>query len=144
MRVEDILRRKGSEVSTIMSRASVETALHRLSLDNIGALVVSDRDLIPEGIVSERDIVRALSAHGAEALRMEVKDVMTKNVRTCPPSARLEDVMATMTNRRFRHMPVVVDGKLAGIVSIGDIVKHRLDELELEAGVLRDRVLGSG
>ena len=143
MRVEDILHSKGSAVSTIMSRASVETALHRLSLDNIGALVVSDSGSIPDGIISERDIVRALSAHGAEALRMEVREVMTKPVRTCPPSARLDDVMATMTNRRFRHMPVVVDGKLTGIVSIGDIVKHRLDELELEAGVLREQVIGN-
>lgn len=143
MKVEQIVRAKGSEVVTTTSRATVETVLHRLRIENIGALVVSDSGRYPDGIISERDIVRALSVHGSEALRMEVKEVMTRPVETCTPDSRLTDVMATMTRRRFRHMPVIADGMLVGIVSIGDIVKHRLEELEMETNVLRDRVISS-
>lgn len=144
MRVSEILRSKGNNVITTTSRAMVNTTLHRLRIENVGALVVSDDRRHPDGIISERDIVRALSEHGCEVLHKEVRDVMTRHIETCKPDSKLTDVMATMTRRRFRHMPVISDtGELVGIVSIGDIVKHRLEELEMETQVLRDRVIGS-
>jgi CBS domain-containing protein len=143
MRIEEILRAKGHTVVTIRSHATIETVLQRLRSENIGSLVVSDNEGRLDGIISERDIVRAMSEHGCEALRMRVKEVMTRNVETCMPGSKITDVMATMTRRRFRHMPVVADGSLVGIVSIGDIVKHRLEELEIETRVLRDYVVGN-
>ena len=143
MQVDEIIRTKGSDVVTTTPEATVERVLHRLRSENIGALVVSESGKYPNGIISERDIVRALSAHGAEALQMKVEEVMTKRVQTCALDSKLQDVMATMTRKRFRHMPVISDGVLVGIVSIGDLVKHRLDELEMETRVLRDRVIGS-
>ena len=143
MQVDEIIRTKGSDVVTTTPEATVERVLHRLRSENIGALVVSESGKYPNGIISERDIVRALSAHGAEALQMKVEEVMTKRVQTCALDSKLQDVMATMTRKRFRQMPVISDGVLVGIVSIGDLVKHRLDELEMETRVLRDRVIGS-
>lgn len=143
MRVAEILRSKGGGIVTTRSRTSVEMAMHQLRMENIGALLVSDTEGQLDGIISERDIVRVISEHGCEALRMEVRAVMSRNVETCTPESRLQDVMATMTRRRFRHMPVLSDGVLVGIVSIGDIVKYRLEELETEAQVLRDYVIGS-
>jgi len=143
MRIEEILRAKGNTVVTTRSHATIETVLQRLRSENIGSLVVSDNAGRLDGIISERDIVRAMSEHGCEALRMRVKEVMTRNVETCMPGSKITDVMATMTRRRFRHMPVVADGSLVGIVSIGDIVKHRLEELEIETRVLRDYVVGN-
>ena len=144
MRVAEILKAKGTEVHTIERRSSVDMAVHRLRLENVGALVVSDDGTSINGVISERDIVRALAVHGREALNFQVADVMTPYVRTCSPESKLQDVMATMTHGRFRHVPVEKDGRLVGLVSIGDIVKHRLGELELESQVLRDRVLGAG
>lgn len=142
MKVEDILRSKGHKVVTTGADVTVDILLHRLRAENIGAVVVTDRNGSIEGIISERDIVRALSVHGCEALRMQVRTVMTRSVQTCTPDSKLQNVMAAMTNRRFRHVPVVDGGELVGIVSIGDLVKHRLDELETEARVLRDYVIG--
>lgn len=143
MRVEEILASKGSEVMTIRSDATVDSAMHRLRLENVGALVVSDGGLAADGIISERDIVRGFAEHGCEALNMSVRALMTRHVHTCSPDSKLPDVMSAMTRYRIRHVPVVDDGRLVGIVSIGDIVKHRLEELELEANILRDRVITS-
>ncbi|MFP5331630.1 MAG: CBS domain-containing protein [Acidimicrobiia bacterium] len=142
MRVRDILRTKGHDVVTTRDDVPVEAIVHRLRVENIGAVVVTDRHGRIEGIVSERDVVRALSEHGCEALRMPVRSVMTRPVPSCGPDSKLQDVMATMTVRRFRHIPVVDGDELVGIVSIGDLVKYRLDELETETRVLRDYVIG--
>lgn len=142
MRVRDILRTKGDDVVTTRDDVPVDMIVHRLRSENIGAVVVTDRDSRIEGIISERDIVRALSEHGCESLRMPVRSIMSHPVQTCGPDSKLQDVMATMTIRRFRHVPVVDNDELVGIVSIGDLVKHRLDELEVETRVLRDYVIG--
>ena len=142
VKVQDILNKKGTEVVTTRDDLTVDMIIHRLRAENIGAIVVTDADGRIQGIVSERDIVRALSEHGCEVLRMSVRSVMTRPVQTCTPDSKLQDVMATMTMRRFRHVPVVQDNELVGIVSIGDLVKHRLDELETETRVLRDYVIG--
>jgi len=138
MRVSDVLRSKGSRVETIPAEATVLICLHRLRTLGIGALVVSSDGEHVEGIVSERDVVRALAEHGSDLLDMRVRDLMTRSVATCRPDDGIRHVMAEMTRRRVRHLPVVSDGTLCGIVSIGDVVKSRLDELELETQVLRD------
>lgn len=142
MRVRDILRTKGHAVVTTRDDVGVDMIVRRLRSENIGAVVVTDQFGRIEGIISERDIVRALSEHGCEALRLPVRSIMTRPVQTCVPDSKLQDVMATMTIRRFRHVPVVDGDELVGIVSIGDLVKHRLDELETETRVLRDYVIG--
>lgn len=142
MRVEDILATKGSQVVTTKDDVTVDMVLHRLRSENIGAVVVTDREGRIEGIISERDIVRGLAEHGCEAMRMEVHALMSRPVQTCTPQSKLQDVMAMMTMRRFRHVPVIDGDDLVGIVSIGDLVKHRLDELEIETRVLRDYVIG--
>lgn len=145
MRVSDILARKGAGVVTVRSDVSVATALHKLVLERIGALVVSDDGERVDGIVSERDIVRALATDGAELLRPDrrVADIMTHTVRVCAPGDSIKHVMDLMTTHRVRHLPVVDGGRLVGIVSIGDVVKSRLDELELETNVLRDAWIAS-
>ncbi len=137
MRVEDILRQKGGNVATISPEASVVQALAQLRDRDIGALVVSTSMLPVAGIISERDIVRSIAERGAEVLSETVERNMTSPVIRCAPDELLTDAMGTMTARRFRHMPVVDAGELVGIVSIGDLVKHRLDELEHEASSLR-------
>jgi CBS domain-containing protein len=137
MNVETILEKKGKEVSTITPEASIKRAADWLRAKNVGALVVTSNDRIL-GIVSERDIVRAFSQYGDSITSMQVKDIMTHGLITASLGDDLAHLMHLMTRHRVRHMPVVRDGKLVGIVSIGDVVKHRLDDLELEASVLRD------
>ena len=139
MKVQAILEAKGSDIVSIGPATTVMFAANRLRLDNIAALVViEDEHMV--GIVAERDIVRALSRHGVEVLHMHAADIMTEPV-TCAPTDDLKHVMGLMTRYRTRHLPVLDHGKLAGIVSIGDVVKHRLEELELETTVLRDAYL---
>lgn len=138
MRVETVLHDKGSAVETIRPDAKVLMAVHRMRMQNVGALVVCRDGERVEGVLSERDLVRGLARHGADLLEMSVVAVMSRNVPTCTPDDSLAYVMDQMTRSRQRHLPVVVDGRLCGIVSIGDIVKHRLEEMELEAHVLRD------
>jgi CBS domain-containing protein len=137
MTIESILRRKGTDVATIAPDASVKRAADWLRAKNIGALVVVRDDAIL-GLISEREIVHAFSRHGEDAGSMLVKDVMQYGVTTVSPDESVNRVMNLMTHHRVRHMPVLRDGKLAGIVSIGDIVKHRLEDLELETNLLRD------
>ena len=108
----------------------------------LGALVVSEDGDGVAGIISERDIVRGLPEHGAGLLEMKVSGIMTSEVKTCAPDDKVPDIMGEMTRSRFRHMPVVNDGKLCGIISIGDVVKNRLEELETETHVLRDYIVG--
>jgi CBS domain-containing protein len=141
MKVDDILRAKGREVETIRPDAKVLMAVHRMRMQNVGALVVS-RDTKVEGVLSERDIVRGLTRHGADLLEMSVVAVMSRPVPVCSPEDSLPTVMAQMTRTRNRHVPVVDgNGDLCGIVSVGDVVKHRLEEMELETNVLRDHYL---
>jgi CBS domain-containing protein len=137
MSIEDILRRKGTDVATIAPEASIKRAADWLLAKNIGALVVTSGDAVL-GLVSEREIVHAFARHGAAAGSMPVKEIMQHGVTTVSPDESVNRVMKLMTHHRVRHMPVLRDGKLAGIVSIGDVVKHRLEDLELEANVLRD------
>lgn len=140
VRVGDLLAAKGSEVATVGADAAVTDALRRLSERGVGALVVSDDGQRIAGIVSERDVVRALAAHGAAALDGPVRELMTAEVRTCDPDTTVDELMALMTDRRIRHVPVVVDAVLAGIVSIGDVVKHRIVELETETRTMHDYI----
>ena len=137
MRVEDILREKGTNVATTSPDANISSALAMLSDRSIGALVVSTATNPVSGILSERDIVSAFAAQGSSVLSESGDTSMTSPVVSCAPEELRTDAMATMTTKRFRHMPVVEAGKLIGIVSIGDLVKHRLDELKQETSSLR-------
>jgi CBS domain-containing protein len=140
MRISEILRSKGGEVATIDPGADVRALLSLLAEHNIGAVVVSTDGETIEGIVSERDIVRRLGERGADLLGEPVSSIMTATVRTCEPSDLVEDLRATMTEHRIRHLPVVRDGKLIGIVSIGDVVKSAIAELETEREQLVDYI----
>ncbi len=144
MRVDAILQAKGGAVETIRPDAKVLLAVHRMRLQNVGALVVSRDGLQVEGILSERDIVRGLTRYGGDLLEMGVAAVMSRGVPVCAPDDSLASVMAQMTRTRNRHVPVVKDGQLCGIVSVGDVVKHRLEEMELETNVLRDAYMSRG
>ncbi len=142
MKVQAMLDAKGSEVATTRPDATIATAIDILKLKKIGALVVTDSGGDLAGIISERDIVRGLVDHGAELLKMPVADLMTRSVKTCNPGHNTDDVMAEMTRSRIRHLPVLDGGRLCGIISIGDVVKNRLEELEAETSVLRDYIGG--
>ena len=132
MRIIEILRKKGEEVATIAPDASVRLLLAMLAEHNIGAVVVSDDGKSIEGIVSERDVVRRLNDQGADLLDRPVESIMTAQVRTCAPDDDVDGLRAIMTDHRIRHVPVVKDGGLVGIVSIGDVVKNAISELETE------------
>jgi CBS domain-containing protein len=131
MRIRDVLQRKGDDVVTISPDASITDLVAVLGERNIGAAIVSRDGRSVEGIVSERDVVRQL-VHGTDALSAPVSTIMTAEVTTCGPDATIDEIMQLMTEHRIRHVPVVIDGGLAGIVSIGDVVKMRIGELELE------------
>ncbi len=137
MTIEVILRRKGTDVVTITPDVSIKRAADWLRAKNIGALVVTREDAIL-GLITEREIVHAFSRYGETAGSMLVKEVMQYGVTTVSPDESINRVMNLMTHHRVRHMPVLSGGKLVGIVSIGDVVKYRLEDLELEANVLRD------
>lgn len=144
MTVAAILKAKGSHVETTRPETTLYTVAWQLKSKNIGAVVVvGDDGAAILGMISERDFVRHLIEHGAQLLAQPVSRVMTTTVLTCKPDDRVTAVMARMTRHRVRHLPVVDGGRLAGIVSIGDVVKHRLDELELEANVLRESLMVS-
>lgn len=143
MNVDAILKVKGDTVVTIRPTATIAEAVRLLCEKRIGALVVSANGIEPQGILSERDIVHGLGKEGATLLERGVEDLMTKTVVTCLPQDRVADLMALMTERRIRHIPVIRSGKLAGLVSIGDIVKNRLDEIELETTSLKAYVAGA-
>jgi CBS domain-containing protein len=140
VQISRLLHRKGSDVATIDGSESVRTALAQLAERRIGALVVSGDGRSIDGILSERDIARALNERGAGLLGDPVSSVMTAEVHTCVPGASVHDLAQMMTDRRIRHVPVVDDGALVGIVSIGDVVKARLDELEEERKQLVDYI----
>ena len=141
MLIEHILATKGGDVVTVASSDTVEQAVATLRTHGIGAVIVSDDDgASVAGILSERDIVRAIADDGAGALDRPVSTVMTADVFTCEPTAAIEELMGVMTERRIRHIPVLRDGRLVGVVSIGDVVKHRVGELKQEAQTLVEYV----
>jgi CBS domain-containing protein len=142
MTIETILRQKGTDVATIEPEASIRRAADWLRVKNIGALVVISGKVIL-GLISEREIVHAFSRHGETAASIPVKDIMRYGVITVSPEESVNRVMKLMTHHRVRHMPVLRDGELAGIISIGDVVKYRLDDLELETNVLRDAYIAA-
>ncbi|MGH3435544.1 MAG: CBS domain-containing protein [Sciscionella sp.] len=129
MRIADVLRGKGSDVVTVTPDTTVDQLLAALAERNIGAVVVVDGQAVA-GIVSERDVVRQLHANGPGVLAMSVSQIMSSPVVTCAPEDPLTQLMSIMTERRFRHLPVTQDGRLIGIISIGDVVKNRLAQLE--------------
>jgi CBS domain-containing protein len=138
MKVSDILRAKGSNVVSVPATATVMTLVHRLKLERVGAAIVTGNGKTIDGIISERDVAWGLAEHGADLLNLRVADVMTKSVLTCTPDDTITSIARIMTDRRLRHLPVLSQGDLVGVVSIGDVVKHRIDEMQLEANVLRD------
>jgi len=139
MTVARIINDKGHDVVTVSASTSLAEVAAVLAAKRIGAVVVMEKDAI-RGIVSERDIVRAVAKHGGDGLGMQVVDWMTAKVVTCRPEDTINDVMQKMTNGRFRHLPVVKHGKLAGIVSIGDVVKRRIEDVEREAEQIREYI----
>jgi CBS domain-containing protein len=141
MRIADVLRTKGSAVATVAPTATVTELIGELAAHNVGALPVIDGGRLV-GIVSERDVVRRLHAGGPGLLEARVADIMTTEVTTCTPTDDVTDLAAVMTSRRFRHLPVVVEGELTGIVSIGDLVKARIDLLESERAQLQSYISG--
>ena len=137
MKLETILSAKGHEITTISSTATVRELLAELAARRIGALVVSDDGEHVDGMVSERDVVRELASQGAGVLDLPVSAIMSRIVQCAPPDAKVIDIMALMTDRRVRHIPVVDErGAMVGLVSIGDVVKNRLGELEGERDAL--------
>jgi len=144
MHVESILKTKGSKVLTVVPQATVAEAVELLSRHGIGAVVVSADGAAVLGILSERDVVRALAKSGTGVLEQKVASLMTMDVFTCEPEDTVGEIMSMMTTRRIRHLPVMRDGQLSGIVSIGDAVKHRLEEIEMEASSLRNFIVGAG
>ena len=143
MRVADILRIKGSTVKTVTPDETALELSEKLNAAQIGAMIVSDDGTSIDGIISERDLAYGLAAHGRELPRIAVSKLMTKVVLVCSPEDSITDVMKLMTQRRIRHLPVKDGAQLVGIISIGDVLKHRLGEVQLEANVLRDYALAA-
>ena len=143
MRITDVLRGKGTQVVTVPPDTKVRRLLEVLAEHGIGAAVVSHDGTSVDGIVSERDIVRAFAKRGAAVMSEPVTAIYTAEVHTITPDISLDDVMLMMTERRVRHAPVVVDGVLRGIVSIGDVVKSRIGELETERAALTNYITGT-
>jgi CBS domain-containing protein len=140
MTVKSVLSKKGGDVISIEPTATLEAAVKTLGEHRIGALLVLGPDRRVTGILSERDIMRALAEHGADVLKRPLAQVMTRKVVTCSQSETVQTIMERMTTGKFRHVPVVEQDQVVGIISIGDVVKHRLHEMEQEAAALRDYI----
>lgn len=140
VRIADLLRHKGTEVVTAVPELSVSGLLEDLSRHNIGAMVVVDEAGRLVGIVSERDVVRRLNERGAEVLHAPIAEIMTTQVVTCEPGEAVNNLAAIMTERRIRHMPVVENGRLVGLVSIGDVVRSRIEQLESQSEQLESYI----
>ncbi len=138
MKVESILGSKGTHVVTTRPGTTIATVVNTFKREGIGALVVTEDGMGVLGLISEKDVVSGLAEHGARLLHMPAADLMHGGIAMCAPDDSLEHVMARMTHRRVRHLPVAEDGVLCGIVSIGDVVKSLLHDLQLETNVLRD------
>lgn len=143
MSVSHILKNKGRDVITVAPTASVAAVAEILAKRRIGAVIVSTDGSHIEGIVSERDVVRCLAEHGVKALAMPVSAIMTRNVKTCEDGDSEIELMALMTENRIRHLPVVAGGKLAGMISIGDVVKFRIEVIEREAADMKAYIAGA-
>ena len=144
MLISDLLRRKGVDVVTVTPETTVRELVALLTDRAIGAAVVSRDGVHVDGMVSERDVVTSLATRGAAVLSDHLELIMTREVHTCTLDAKVDDLMRLMTEQRVRHVPVVVDGTLRGLISIGDIVKKRMDELELERDALRGYISSGG
>ena len=144
MQVRDLLRHKGRGVATVSPAVTVADLLSRLAENNVGAMVVTSESGSVRGIVSERDVVRALHRKGSDLLTEPVSSIMTSSVTTATPDDSVESLARIMTESRIRHLPVLEDGRLAGIVSIGDVVKNRIDQLESERESLIGYIQSSG
>lgn len=142
MHVAAILKSKGPTIITVKPDSTVDQAARLLAVNRIGAVLVVDADNELAGILSERDIIRGLSEKGPAILHSAVQDIMTRRVVTCRPEDSVAVLMTRMTEGRFRHLPVVDNGRLVGMISIGDVVKHRLEEQTAEVESLRDYVAG--
>ena len=143
MHVAQILKTKGNTVTSVSPDMPIAEAVATLAKRRIGAVLVTQGEDRVAGILSERDIVRGLAEHGARLLAMPVSTLMTKAVVTCAPDNTIDEIMQEMTTRRFRHLPVLDEGHLVGIISIGDVVKNRLDELAAESDMLRSYIAGA-
>ncbi|MGF1658155.1 MAG: CBS domain-containing protein [Rubrimonas sp.] len=143
MTVAAILRQKGSnEVATVKAGATLEEAVRMLAAKRIGAVVVSADGARVDGVLSERDVMNALAAQGGGCLEQSVASAMSSPVETCTLEDRANDILRRMTDGRFRHLPVMLDGRLHALVSIGDVVKYRISEIEMERTALEDMVKG--
>lgn len=138
MQVSQILKAKGSSVKTIRPDAAVRSVAQALRSESVGVMVVTDEVGTLKGIISERDLARGMAEAGEGVFALTAADLMTSDVVTCTPEDTVAGIARTMTQRRIRHLPVMTGRKIVGLVSIGDVLKHRLDEVQLEANVLRD------
>lgn len=143
MSVTVILSRKGNDIVTLSPDATLGDAVASLARNRIGAIVVTDANMGVEGIISERDVVRLIGERGVDVLGEPLAGLMTKAVVTCAPDETVPQIMERMTRGRFRHVPVVSGGKLVGIISIGDVVKYRVEEMERESAQLRDYIMSA-
>ena len=140
MKAKHILQSKGAEVFAVYPDDSISDAVSVLESKNIGAVIVREKGGDVVGILSERDVVRRLSQKGAETLSLRVADCMTPNPFTCAPDATIDELMSKMTEKRIRHLPVTQDGKVIGVISIGDVVKRKIEETEREAAALKEYI----
>jgi CBS domain-containing protein len=143
MNVAAILRQKGCAVTTASPATTLLEVANKLAAKRIGAIVVVGAKGAVAGIVSERDIIRAVSTHGPDCLQCPVSESMTRDVISCQETDTLDELMAMMTERRFRHLPVITDDALVGIISIGDVVKHHVAEVTMEATAMREYITHS-
>ena len=143
MNVASILRQKGRAVTTASLDTTLRDVVHKLAAKRIGAIIIVGPSGKVAGIISERDIIRALSSQGPECLTRPVSENMTREVVGCQESDTLDELMALMTEHRFRHLPVVMDDTLVGIVSIGDVVKHHVADVTMEATAMREYITHS-
>lgn len=144
MAVVHILKQKGSDVVTVKPTDTVQTIVDLLARHRIGAVVVVDPKGDIAGIVSERDVVRAMAGNASAVIGKTAADIMTSKVRTCSPGDTEADLMSLMTEHRIRHLPVVANGRLAGMISIGDVVKHRIETMEREAEEMKSYIASAG
>ena len=142
IRISQILKDKGDRVVTIGPDATIAEVVDVLQRERIGAIVVMQENEELVGIISERDVAHGLAEHGAGLLAKRVADLMTREVVTCTPESTVQEIMKEMTVRRFRHLPVIKDGTLVGVISIGDVVKNRLEELKTETTMLQEYITG--
>lgn len=142
MKVEQILQLKGAEVFSVRPDSSIADAVKVLNDKNIGAVIVKDEKDQVVGILSERDVVRRLGANGEGAMALKVSECMTANPFTCSPDASVDELMAQMTDKRVRHLPVAEGGRVIGVISIGDVVKRKIEQAEQEAAALKEYIAG--